>query len=147
MATGTYTYDAANKILDQLLRGKDASAPDRVMIGLFTDDPGAEADLSVELEDSNYERKDAAGSGDPVEDGFDEPSEGETKNSKSIEFNPINDEEVEVTHFGIFGRYGDDKDADELIYAAPLYSSRTLQVGDVLTWDAGSIVVNKIETS
>lgn len=147
MATGTYTYAAANKILKELLRGNDAAAPNRVMIGLFTADPGPGADLSVELSDSNYDRKDAAYSGNPVSDSFNDPVDGETQNTKSIEFNPINDGEFTITHFGIFGRYGADSSADELMYAAPLYSSRTLQVGDVLTWDAGSIIVNKIQTS
>ena len=147
MATGTYSYITANDVLNHLLRGTAMEAPDRVMIGLFTADPGPNADLTVEVGDSNYERKDAAGSGNPVADSFDSPTEGETQNGKAIEFNPINDGEVTITHFGIFGRFGTDSSADELMYAAPLYSSRTLQVGDVLTWDAGSIIVNKIETS
>lgn len=145
MATGYYTHEAANKVLSMLLRGASEDPPDRVKIGLFTDDPGPGADLSVELDDSNYERKDAAHDGYPVSDGFDEPEEGETQNSKSIEFNPIEDGEVTVTHFGIFGRYGSDSDDDVLMFAAPLYSSRTLEPGDVLTWDQGSVVVTKID--
>lgn len=149
MSTG-YTYDFANKLLDSMLRGENFPTPDRVKVGLFTSDPGFHGNLDYELDDSNYERKDFAHSGNPVNTGFDTPEEGVTRNSRVVEFNPLSSnsdgstKEVTITHFGIFLQVGSDEYVLALV--APLNSPRTLETGDVLTWDQASVVVDLMQS-
>ena len=126
-----------NAIINATLRGQAMQTPQKVYIALFTSDPKDDASGS-ELADSNYIRQEAS-KGDPngAAAGWTPPSDGVTTNAKLLEFPPIADGTVTVTHFGIF----DAVTGGNLLYHAPLTSSKTLETGDVLSFDIGAITI------
>lgn len=125
-----------NNILQTTLRGNSFPTPSNVYIALFTADPTDSGDTGNELGDSNYARQDAA-QGGSIDTGWTSPSDGVSKNAKQVEFPPISDAEVTITHFGLF----DAQTGGNMLYHSALSTSKTLQVNDVLTFDVESITV------
>lgn len=126
-------------ILTTTLRGGAFPVPSGVYIALFTTDPtdagnGAEVNAASW---TTYVRVDAADGGN-IDTGWTAPADGVSSNAKVITF-PANNagSSVTITHIGVF----DASTAGNLLYHAPLVSSKTLLDGDVLSFAIGAITV------
>ena len=129
--------DLENAILNATLRGTPMQTPSKVYIALFTSDPGEDGS-GDEVADSNYVRQEASqGDPDGAIAGWTPPADGVTTNAKLIEFPPIADGTITVTHFAIFDSVG----GGNMLFYAPMVSSKTLEKGDVLSFDIGSITI------
>lgn len=134
------------QLVNHIFRTPAYSAPSTIYIGLFTADPtdaGSGAEVNPAGTWTDYERIDAAnptGSGAAKETGWDAPgaTDGTTQNAKVITF-PANNgaASVTVTHIGIY----DAATSGNLLFHAPLASSKTLLQGDVLSFGIGAITV------
>lgn len=132
-------YTEAN-IVETTLRGAAFPVPAGVYVALFTADP---TDANVAANEVQlaawpaYVRKDAA-DGASISTGWTAPADGVSSNAKVITF-PANNgaASVTVTHIGLY----DAASGGNLLYHAPLVSSKTLLVGDVLSFGIGSITV------
>lgn len=130
------------QLVNHIFRTPAYSAPTTIYVGLFTSDP-MDAAVGAEVDNlgtwTNYARQDAADGGSK-EAGWDAPgaTDGTTQNSLVITF-PANNgaASVTVTHIGIF----DAITAGNLLFHAPLASSKTLLQGDVLSFGIGAITV------
>lgn len=126
-------------ILNHTLRGQTLSTPSTIYVALFTNDP-SDDDSGDELDDSAYERQDAA-KGDSISAGWTSPSTSgdgmAVSNDKVIQFPPIADGSVTVTHYGLF----DAKTGGNLLYHGEFTVAKTLEVNDVLSIDVGGLQV------
>lgn len=127
-------------IIETTLRGAAFPVPSNVYVALFTADPTDANTTANEVQVANwpaYVRKDAAVGG-AISSGWTANSNGVSSNAKVITF-PANDGAgaVTVTHVGLY----DASTSGNLLYHAPLVASKTLQVGDVLSFAIGSLVV------
>lgn len=132
-------YTESN-IIETTLRGAAFPVPSNVYVALFTADPTDANTTANEVQVANwpaYVRKDAA-VGAAISTGWTANSNGVSSNAKVITF-PANDGAgaVTVTHVGLY----DASSGGNLLYHAPLVASKTLQVGDVLSFAIGSLVV------
>ena len=122
-------------ILNHTLRGQALSVPSGIYIALFTTDP-TDAKTGTEVADSAYIRQDAA-KGGPIESGWTAPAaSGDgtmTSNAKLIQFPPVADGNVTVSHWAIF----DAQAGGNLLYHAPFTPAKTLEINDVLSIDIG----------
>ncbi len=132
-------YSEAN-IIESTLRGAAFPVPSSIHLALFIADP---TDANVTANECNttawpaYARQDAA-AGAAIATGWTAPSDGVTSNSKVITYAPNNGvASVTVTHVGIY----DALTGGNLLYHAPLTSSKTLLTGDVLSFGIGAIVI------
>lgn len=127
-------------IIETTLRGAAFPVPSGVHVALFTADP---TDANVTANEvqlaafPGYVRRDAAG-GAAISTGWTANSNGVSSNAKVITF-PANNgaASVTITHIGLY----DAATGGNLLYHAPLTSSKTLLVGDVLSFAIGSITV------
>lgn len=127
-------------IVQTTLRGEPFPAPTSVYIALFTADP---TDANVTANEVQvaawpaYVRRDAA-DGAAIATGWTAPADGVSSNAKAVTF-PANNGagSVTVTHVGLY----DAATGGNLLYHAALTSSKTLLVGDVLSFGIGSITV------
>lgn len=129
-----------NNIVETTLRGAAFPVPAGTYIGLFTADPTDANVTANEVQTSAwpaYVRRDAA-DGAAIATGWTAAADGVSSNAKVITFAANNGAgAVTVTHIGIY----DSATGGNLLYHAPLVSSKTLQVGDVLSFGVGSITV------
>lgn len=127
-------------IIETTLRGTAFPVPAGTYLALFTVDP---TDANVSANEVQvaawpaYTRQDCAAGG-AMNTGWSAPSDGVTSNAKAVTF-PANNGagSVAVTHIGIY----DAATGGNLLYHAPLTASKTLQVGDVISFAIGSITV------
>lgn len=127
-------------IVQTTLRGEAFPVPAGVYIALFTADP---TDANVTANEVQvaawpaYVRRDAA-DGAAIATGWTAPADGVSSNAKAVTF-PANNGagSVTVTHVGLY----DAATGGNLLYHAALTSSKTLLVGDVLSFGIGSITV------
>lgn len=129
-----------NNIIETTLRGAPFPVPAGVYVALFTADPTDSNVTANEVQTSawpDYVRRDAAG-GAAISTGWTASADGVSSNAKVITF-PANNGAgpVTVTHIGLY----DAATGGNLLYHAPLVSSKTLMVGDVLSFGIGSITV------
>lgn len=124
-----------NALVNATLRGTNFTAPSTVYLALFTDDP-TDAATGTELADSNYQRQDMA-KGDAVATGWTAPADGVTQNAKLIQFPPIADGSVTLSHYALF----DAATGGNMLYHAPLTSSKNMEIGDVTSFDIGALTV------
>lgn len=127
-------------LVNHIFRDTAYSQPTSVYIALFTSNPGEDgsgAEVDPTGTWTDYERQDAAGGGTKVS-GWDAPADGVTQNAKVITF-PANNgsSTITVSHIGIY----DASSAGNLLFYAPLVSSKSLLQGDVLSFGVGSITV------
>lgn len=130
------------QLVNHIFRTPAYSAPSTIYVGLFTSDP-TDAGSGTEVDPlgtwTDYARQDAA-DGAGKETGWDAPgaTDGTTQNAKVITF-PANNgaSSVTVTHIGVF----DAATSGNLLFHAPLASSKTLLQGDVLSFGIGAITV------
>jgi len=124
-----------DKLINATLRGQDHTAPGVVYLALFTEDP-TDAGTGQELTDSSYQRQDMA-KGGAASEGWVSPSNGVTSNAKLIQFPPIADGTVVVTHYALF----DAQTGGNMLYHAPLTTSKTMEVSDVVSFDIGALTL------
>jgi len=126
-------------ILNHTLRGQALSVPSTIYIALYTSDP-TDAKTGDEVMDSGYLRQDAA-KGGTIASGWTAPttsSDGKmTSNAKLIQFPPIADGTVTISHYAIY----DAQTGGNLLYHAPFTVAKTLEINDVLSIDVGGIEV------
>lgn len=126
-------------ILNHTLRGQSMSTPSTIYIALFTSNP-TDANSGAEVVDSSYLRQDAA-KGGSIASGWTAPttsSDGKmSSNAKLIQFPPIADGSVTISHYGIF----DSLTGGNLLYHAPFTVAKTLDINDVLSIDIGGIEI------
>lgn len=126
-------------ILQHTLRGNSLPTPSTIYIALFTSDP-TDADTGDEVSDSGYIRQDAA-KGGTIESGWTSPAiSGDgmmCSNAKLIQFPPVADGSVTVTHYALF----DAQAGGNMLYHAPFSVSKTLEINDVLSIDIGGMQV------
>lgn len=126
-------------ILEHTLRGNTLSTPASVFVALFTSDPGDD-NSGVELTDSAYLRQDAA-KGGTINSGWTAPSvqtDGMmSSNAKLIQFPPIADGSVTISHYALFDSQG----GGNMLYHAAFTTAKTLEINDVLSIDIGGIEV------
>lgn len=132
-------YTEAN-IIETTLRGTAFPVPAGTYLALFTADPTDANTTANEVQVAAwpaYVRQDCAAGG-AINTGWAAPSDGVTSNAKALTF-PANNGAgaVTVTHIGIY----DASTGGNLLYHAPLTASKTLQVGDVISFAIGSITV------
>lgn len=130
-----------NQIIESTLRGNAFVLPTTVYIALFTADP-TDADITAnEVQTAaftSYARQDASGGVGGPSSGWAAASNGVSSNAKIITF-PDNDgaAPVIVTHIGIY----DAATGGNLLYHSDLVTSKTLQIGDVLSFAVGAITI------
>lgn len=126
-------------ILQHTLRGNSLPTPSTIYIALFTSDP-TDADTGDEVSDSGYIRQDAA-KGGTIESGWTSPAiSGDgmmCSNAKLIQFPPVADGSVTVTHYALF----DAQAGGNMLYHAPFSVSKTHEINDVLSIDIGGMQV------
>ena len=128
------------KIIETTLRGAAMPVPSNIYLALFTADP-TDANVSAnEVTVANwpaYVRQDAA-QGGAISTGWTAASNGVSSNAKVVTF-PANNgaAQITITHLGIF----DAASGGNMLYHAPLVSSKTLQIGDVLSFGIGALTV------
>ena len=128
------------KIIETTLRGAVMPAPSSIYVALFTSDP---TDGNVTTNEAvvgvwpAYNRQDAA-AGAAIATGWTPSSNGVSSNAKVITF-PANNGAVAltITHLALY----DAQSGGNMLYHAPLVSSKTLQVGDVLSFGIGALTV------
>lgn len=128
------------KIVEATLRGGTFPTITSTYVALFTSDPGetgATGEVSAAGSWSNYQRVDAADGG-IVSTGWSNASDGSTSNAKVITF-PANNgaTPVTVTHIGIFDALA----GGSMLFHAQLGASKTLNTGDVLSFNVGSLQI------
>jgi hypothetical protein len=118
------------KIVEHFLRNSAVASPATVYLALFTSDPG-EAGSGTEASYTNYARQAVAWT---ALDG-----NGQTKNTATITF-PANGNasaSVIITHAALF----DAASGGNMLLHGALASSKTLQVGDVLSFAANALIL------
>ena len=132
-------YSETN-IISTTLRGIAFPVPAGTYLALFTADP---TDANVTANEVQvaawpaYLRQDAA-AGAAISTGWSAPADGVSTNAKVMTYAANNGAgSVVVTHIGIY----DAASGGNLLYHAPLVSSKTLLVGDVLSFGIAALTV------
>jgi hypothetical protein len=127
-------------IVETTLRGAAFPVPAGVYVGLFTADPTDANVTANEVQTASwpsYARVDAA-AGAAISTGWTAAADGVSTNAKVVTFAANNGaSSVTITHIGLY----DAATGGNLLYHAPLVSSKTLLVGDVLSFGIGSVTV------
>lgn len=126
-------------ILNHTLRGQSLSTPATIYLALYTTDP-TDAVTGNELADTAYVRQDMA-KGGAISSGWTPPAtSGEgfaASNAKVIQFPPIADGSVTITHYALF----DAQTGGNLLYHGEFTVAKTLEINDVLSVDIGGLQV------
>jgi hypothetical protein len=125
---------AEQQILNALLRGTNLTAPltTSLRLALFTADPTDSGTANEVASGTWYTRQLTGTWTAPAPAGTTQ----QCTNSASITFPAVTVSPVTITHVGIF----DAATAGNMIFSAPLQSSKTLQVGDVLSFAPGTLI-------
>ena len=123
-------------IINALLRGTNFVAPtvSSLRLALFTADPTDAGNLNEVATGTWYSRQPTGTFTAPAPSA----SSQQSSNVASITFPAVTGSAVTVTHVGIF----DANTAGNMLFSAPMTSSKTLQVGDVLSFAPGTIVAS-----
>lgn len=128
------------KIIETTLRGAAMPAPSSIYIALYTADPSDAGTSANEVAVANwpgYVRQDAA-QGAAISTGWTAASNGVSSNAKVVTF-PANNGASPVV-VGWLALH-DAQSGGNMLYHAPLVASKTLQVGDVLSFGIGALTV------
>lgn len=127
---------AETAILNALLRGTNFVAPTvaSLRLALFTADPTDAGNINEVATGTWYARQATGNWTAPA------PSAGaqQSSNVDSVTFPAVTGAAVTVTHIGVF----DANTAGNMLLSAPMTSSKTLQVGDVLSFAPGTLVAS-----
>lgn len=125
MSMTNYLEDA---VLNHILRNTSMTSPTTIYVGLFTAAP-SDAGGGTELSGDGYSRQSVA---------FDDPAGGgTTQNSAQVSFTASGGNWGSVTHFALF----DASSSGNMLFWAALDTSRTVNDGDTLDFDAGELTV------
>ena len=106
-----------NAIINATLRNTSYTSPTTVYVALYTSDP-TDADTGTEVSGGSYARQSVT---------FGSPSNGVSTNSADVTFPTATGSWGTVTHIGI----RDASTAGNLLYHAPLTTSKTIGSGDI----------------
>ena len=134
-AASNYTE---NNVINALLRGVTFPLPAKTYVGLHTANPGESGGNEVDTGDfPAYVRREAEVGG-YIGSGWSEPTDGETKNAKQLTYPGFDGEApVTVTHWAVY----DAASGGNMLFYAPLQTSRQLQTGDVFVFDINALTV------
>jgi hypothetical protein len=122
--------------LNQALRGIVLIPPTGTYIALFTSDP-TDADVTANEATGAWYARLAAGTAT----GWAAPAAGgggmQSSNLNQLTFPAVTDAQITITHAAVF----DAATGGDLLYHAPLAQPKILQVGDVLQFAPGQLVV------
>lgn len=123
-------------LINAILRGTNFTAPTvaSLRLALFTADPTDAGNINEVATGTWYSRVLTGTFTSPSPSG----STQQSSNVGSITFPAVTGAAVTVTHIGIF----DAATAGNMLFSAPMTSSKTLQVGDVLSFAPGTIVAS-----
>lgn len=127
---GAFSDYLEDKIVEHFLRNNAVASPVAVYLALFQSDPG-EATGGTETAYTNYARQASTWTA--------KDASGQTKNSATITF-PANGNvsaSVAITHAAI---YDAAVGGNRLLYG-PLAATKTLEVGDVLSFAANALTL------
>jgi len=130
------------RMINATLRGDNFTAPSvaDLHLALFTDDPTDGNVTANEVSESWYNRKQTGSWTSPS---LDAQGRTRTDNASSITFDAVQNADPEhtitITHIGIYdsGVEG----AGNLLYHEALTTPKTLEVGDVISFAAGALVL------
>jgi hypothetical protein len=117
-----------NALLDHVLNNTALSSPVAVYVALYTDDP-TDADVGTEVTGGSYARTQAT---------FDAAAGGNTQNNNNITFPTATANWGTVTHIGVH----DAVSGGNLLFHAPLASSKTIETNDIFEIKVGFLVVD-----
>ncbi|WP_146801831.1 phage tail fiber protein [Bisbaumannia pacifica] len=128
------------RMINATLRGDNFTAPAvaDLHLALFTADPTDENTTANEVTEAWYGRKPTGNWSSPSVD-----VEGRTRtdNATSITFDAVQDGDpahtITITHIGIY----DADVAGNLLYHEALTTPKTLEVGDVISFAAGALIL------
>lgn len=123
-------------ILNATLRGTTFATPTvaSLRLALFTADPTDAGNINEVATGSWYSRVLTGTFTAPAAAG----STNQSSNVGSITFPAVTGAAVTLTHIGIF----DAATSGNMLFSAPMTSSKTLQVGDVISFAPGTIVAS-----
>ena len=127
---------AEQAIINAFLRGTNITAPTvaSLRLALFTADPTDAGNLNEVAIGTWYARQLTGTFTAPSPSG----STSQSSNSAAVTFPAVTVAAVTITHVGIF----DAATAGNMLFSAPMTSSKTLQVGDVLSFAPGTLVAS-----
>jgi len=127
---------AEQAMINATLRGTNFTAPSvaSLRLALFTADPTDAGNINEQSTGTWYSRQLTGTWTTPSPSG----SANVSSNVAAITFPAVTTAAATITHIGIL----DAATAGNMLYSAPLSSSKTLQVGDVLSFAAGTIVIS-----
>ena len=116
-----------NALINATLRGTAYTSPTTIYVALYTSDP-TDADTGTEVSGGGYARQSAT---------FGAPSNGSASNNAAVEFPQA------TANWGTIGWVGirDAASGGNLLYHAPLVSSKVIETGDIFRIAAGSLTV------
>lgn len=123
-----------NKSIDHSGTGKTAYTKPTVSVGLFTAAP-SDAGGGTEVSGGSYARVTTSGAD------WNAASSGSAANANAITFPTASGSWGTVTHFGTFDAAT--SGTGNLLYWAPLTTSKTIGSGDTAAFAAGSLVVTE----
>lgn len=128
-----FSDHAESKVGTALLNG-GTIVGGAVYVALFTSDP-SDDETGTEVSDSAYARPIAHDS--TVDDGFTESPTGTFSNANMVEFPPILDADLLITHFAVFDAPSD----GNILFHGALSPAKTYEIGDIPRFPIGTIII------
>ncbi len=127
---------AETQILNALVRGTNFTAPTvaSLRLALFTADPTDAGNVNEVGTGGWYSRQTTGAFSSPSPSGNSQTC----SNLASITFPAVTGSAVTITHIGVF----DQATAGNMIFSAAMTSAKTLQIGDVLSFAPGTVVIH-----
>ena len=137
---GNFSDYVETNIIQSTLRGIAYPVPSGVYVALFTADPTDANITANEIQVASlpaYARQNAAAAG-AIDTGWSAPANGVSSNAKVVTF-PANNgaAAITATHVGLY----DAVTGGNLLFSGALTTSKTLQVGDVLSFGIGTLTI------
>lgn len=134
-AASNYTE---TNVINALLRGVTFPLPTKTYVSLHTANPGETGGNEVTTAAfPAYVRKEAEVGG-AIGSGWAAPTDGVTKNAKQLTYPGFDGASpLAITHWAVY----DASTGGNLLFYAPLTTSRTLQSGDVFVFDINALTV------
>jgi hypothetical protein len=132
-AASNYTE---NNVINSLLRGVAFPLPAKTYVSLHTANPGEAGGNEVTVGDfPAYVRREAE-QGGAIGTGWSAPSDGVSRNAKQLTYPGFDGAApVTVTHWAVY----DASTGGNMLFYAPLQTSRQLQTGDVFVFDINAL--------
>lgn len=134
-AASNYTE---NNVINALLRGVTFPLPPKTYVSLHTANPGEAGGSEVTTGAfPAYVRREAE-QGGAIGSGWSAPSDGLSRNAKQLTYPGFDGASpVTVTHWAVY----DAATGGNMLFYAPLQTSRQLQTGDVFVFDVNALTV------